>query len=265
VRLTDVLAAEAHARWRADFERTEKRRDEAAAKFARLCPELLAGLVGLFREADAADQECLRVNATAPANEPRRLVGVELTARNLTAYSSTQPSISATIRLPDYDHSDHMAWPVQRPNDFAVAVAESMRAPRDVRHTSDWWRAAEADAPNANSWPSAAPPNNTPPTPPPAPNTNAPCSKIRRNVNAARRKHGGVRSKQLSGEFSMVLIAGFSWSALALVSGASGSPACLSPRGRGPVGGDRQQHRPFAARYSGVRGGQDYPCGRPSC
>jgi hypothetical protein len=143
-RLTAALSSEAHARWRNDYERTEKRRDEAAARFARQCPELLANLVGLMREAEAVDQECLRVNGLAPANEPRRLVGVELHARNLTSFSSAQPSVGATIRLPNYQHPDQMAWPLPQP-DFAASFAASMPMPRDIRFTDQWWRASEAD------------------------------------------------------------------------------------------------------------------------
>jgi hypothetical protein len=143
-RLTEALGAEAHSRWLADYQRVAQRRDAAAAKFAEACPRLLAELVALFREADAVDQECSRVNSTAPAAEPR-LVGVELSARRMDGYTATQPSLSATVRLPDYAHSDTMAWPVLRPNDFAVSFAESMRPPHDIRFTSEWWRAAEQD------------------------------------------------------------------------------------------------------------------------
>jgi hypothetical protein len=144
-RLTEALGSEAHARWRGDFERTEKRRDEAAAKFAQQCPELLASLVGLMREAEAVDQDCLRVNALAPASEPRRLVGVELSARGMDAYTATQPSISQTIRLPDWQHSDTMAWPMPQP-DFAATYAALTPVIRDIRHTADWWQAAAQDA-----------------------------------------------------------------------------------------------------------------------
>ena len=43
-RLTEVLAAEHHARWFSDYLRVEKMRNAAAGKFARQCPELLAVL-----------------------------------------------------------------------------------------------------------------------------------------------------------------------------------------------------------------------------
>ena len=144
-RLTEALSGEAHARWFSDFERIEKRRDAAASKFAEAYPRLLAELVTLFREADAVDHEASRVNGSAPTNERRRLLCVELHARNLTEFSTTQPSISQTVRLPDYQHSGQMAWPVPQP-DFAATFAQSMQVPRDIRHTADWWKAAEADA-----------------------------------------------------------------------------------------------------------------------
>jgi hypothetical protein len=142
-RLSEALGAEHHQRWYSDYLRVEKLRDQAADKFSRQCPELLANLVGLMREADAVDQECMRVNSTAPGNE-RRLLGVELHARNMTEYSSTQPSISQTVRLPDYQHSGQMAWPVPQP-DFAATFAQSMVMPRDARYSADWWKVAEQD------------------------------------------------------------------------------------------------------------------------
>jgi hypothetical protein len=137
-RLTEALGAEAHARWFAVYERVEKLRDAAAEKFARQCPELLASLVGLLREADAVDQEVSRVNSAAPSGERRRLLGVEQTVRG-----TTKPAIAQSIRLPDWD--GQISWPPQQPNELAVAVAASMMPPHDVRFTSRWYEAVEAD------------------------------------------------------------------------------------------------------------------------
>ena len=145
-RLSEALSSEQAARWRNDYERVEQRRDAAAAKFAEACPRLLAELVTLFRNNDEIDTDCRRVNSGAPANEPRRLLGVELTARRMDTYTATQPSLSATVRLPDYAHSDTIVWPVLRPNDLAIQVAQSMAMPRDVRYSNEWWKASEADA-----------------------------------------------------------------------------------------------------------------------
>jgi hypothetical protein len=38
-----------------------------------------------------------------------------------------------------------MAWPQQRSNDFAVAVAASLMPPHDPRYSGDWWKYTEAD------------------------------------------------------------------------------------------------------------------------
>jgi hypothetical protein len=141
-RLSEALGAEAHARWFAVYERTEKLRDAAAAKFAEHCPRLLAELVTLFRDADAVDQEVSRVNGSAPSGERRRLLAVELQARAMTDFS-IKPSITATIRLPDWD-TGQIIWPV-RSDDLAVSVAMAMRPPHDIRYTGEWWKAAEAD------------------------------------------------------------------------------------------------------------------------
>jgi hypothetical protein len=142
-KLTEVLEAEHRARWRADFERVEKRRDESADKFAKQCPELLAALVELMREAATVDADCQRVNSLAGSGEPH-LRGVELTARRLDSFN-TQPSISASIRLPDYEHSASMMWPPPQQH-FAAAFAAATPVMRDPRFSDDWWRTAEIDA-----------------------------------------------------------------------------------------------------------------------
>jgi hypothetical protein len=144
-RLSEALSSEHAARWRNDYERVEQRRDAAAAKFAEACPRLLAELAALFRNNDEIDAECSRVNSNAPSGEARRLRGVELQARGMTEFTSTQPSISATIRLPDYAHSATAAWPLPQPH-FAATFAAMTPVVRDIRHTDRWWEAAEQDA-----------------------------------------------------------------------------------------------------------------------
>jgi hypothetical protein len=143
-RLTEALAAEHHARWFADFQRVEKLRDQAADKFARQCPELLASLVGLFREAEAVDQEVSRVNSGAPSGEHRRLYCVELTARGLNEFTRSQPSIAKTIQLPEWQQSSTLAWPPPQPS-FAATYAASMVPPFDPRYSADWWKVLEQE------------------------------------------------------------------------------------------------------------------------
>ncbi len=143
-RLTDALAAEQHARWVADYQRIEAARDAAANNFSKY-PELIAQLVDILREAEAVDKEVSRINIAAPEGEHRRLLGVELTARGLTAHSRTQPEIAKNISLPEWACSDRMAWPPQRPS-IAAAYAASIAPGFDPRYSADWWKVSEEAA-----------------------------------------------------------------------------------------------------------------------
>ena len=60
---------------------------------------------------ETLDQECLRINSAASTGEHRRLLGVELTARGLESFSFYNPSLGDTVKLPEWTHSDRMAWP----------------------------------------------------------------------------------------------------------------------------------------------------------
>jgi hypothetical protein len=69
-----------------------------------------------------------------------------MTARRLSNYSRSQPSISATIRLPHYEKSCDMAWPVERLNALAATLAAAMTPQDDPRrYGPDWWQVAEQD------------------------------------------------------------------------------------------------------------------------
>jgi hypothetical protein len=101
------------------------------------------------------DQECSRINGEAAAGEHRRLLGVELTARGLKNFSISDPSITETVRLPNWTQSDHMAWPPPR-TPLAALVAAAMTPPHDLRYTGDWAAAREQDrarrAETENRW-----------------------------------------------------------------------------------------------------------------
>jgi hypothetical protein len=88
----------------------------------------------MLHTARAVDAECERVNRDAPGGEPRRLLGVELAARGLSAFSIYQPEISERICLPD-SQGDRMLWPPPpqlNPTIFAVPH------PHDARFSADW-------------------------------------------------------------------------------------------------------------------------------
>lgn len=94
----------------------------------------------------ACDRECHRVNVSAPAGEPRRLVGPELAARNLEGFSTADPSILRELKLPDFEHSVRMAWPPPRTSMGAAAFAATMVPVSDRRFSGEWWKDREEAA-----------------------------------------------------------------------------------------------------------------------
>jgi hypothetical protein len=126
-RLAEVEASERQRDWQEDYEAVREQRDELADEFAELFPSLTAQLCDLFRRAEALDQECDRVNSEAPNGESRRLLGVELAARNLKSFSRSEPSVVAGVKLPDWLQSDRMIWPPHK-IPLSVRVAMSMIA-----------------------------------------------------------------------------------------------------------------------------------------
>ena len=73
-----------------------------AKEFGERYQKLTTELSDLFRRALAIDQECSRVNGTAPAGESRRLPGVELTARGLENFSFSNPALTDAVKLPEW-------------------------------------------------------------------------------------------------------------------------------------------------------------------
>jgi predicted transcriptional regulator len=124
-RLQQIQAAEYAARWEADFEQVEGRRNELVQEYAATYPRLVAQLVDLFERIEAADKEVSRINGSAPDGENRRLRGVELTARGLASFTVANPSIASGVQLPELERSAVMAWPRPTPS-LAVLVAASM-------------------------------------------------------------------------------------------------------------------------------------------
>ena len=133
--LAEVLDAEQHARWLADYEAVKVKRDEAVEAFNKY-PELVADLLDILHTARDVDAECARVNRHAPSGEQRRLLRVELTARELPAYNIEFPSISDRIAL---------AGSPERPSHALATAADQSGAVRKIRsydpRFSDAWGA----------------------------------------------------------------------------------------------------------------------------
>ena len=143
-RLQKVQAAEYAARWEADFEQVEARRNELVQEYAATYPRLVAQLVDLFERIEAADKEVSRINGSAPSCEHRRLRQVELVARGLKAFSRSAPAISKTVQLCDWADSERLIWPPRQPT-IAALYALSMVPPHDARYTADWAAAQKED------------------------------------------------------------------------------------------------------------------------
>jgi hypothetical protein len=130
-RLAEVKTAERAARFQADYEAVKAKRDALAEELAELYPSLVAQLCDLFQRAETIDQECLRINSAASTGERRRLLGVELTARGLESFGIDNTAITETVKLPEWAHTDRMAWPPAK-TPLGVLMAMSMVPHHDL-------------------------------------------------------------------------------------------------------------------------------------
>jgi hypothetical protein len=144
-RLDEVAATEYAAEWEPDFEQVKARRDDLAREFAELYPTVTAQLVDLFKRIAECDREVSRINGSAPSDEHRRLLEVELHARGLDAFTRDEPSIiTELLKLPNWGDSARMAWPPPRVFDqsmFAPVVSGDPRL-----YTGRWHEVWEEQA-----------------------------------------------------------------------------------------------------------------------
>lgn len=121
-RLTKLQAAEDARAWNKNYKRVTAKLTKAARKWTAY-PKLVEQLVAILDTAEI-DEEVMGVNSSAPSGECRRLRGVELTARGLDAFSTSDPPISKVIKLPDWRNSRQMIWPLpQAPLGVPAAAA----------------------------------------------------------------------------------------------------------------------------------------------
>jgi hypothetical protein len=139
-RYADIEAQEYLARWTTDRDPVEVRRDKAARKFERV-RSLISEMAAIFTEAEEVDRDVSRINGSAPSGQ-RHLQQVELIARNLASFSSSDRSIVASTTLLGWDGK--AAWPPRKPS-IATIMAEPL--PYSPRCSADWASArAGADA-----------------------------------------------------------------------------------------------------------------------
>ena len=96
-------------------------------------------LVDLFESDKAVDEKVSRINRSGPPGEHRRLLGVELTARGLESFSTTDPPIAKGVQLPDWAQSARMVWQPPR----AFDPASFAPVPFDRRLSADWGQVQE--------------------------------------------------------------------------------------------------------------------------
>jgi hypothetical protein len=131
-RYQQVAAAEFLSKWHSDADVVETKRDALAAEWA-FYPEMVARLVDLLTRSKAFDEEISRLHQARPAGVPRHLLGAELVARGLEAFSRDTPSITKELTLPDWNNSGRMAWPPPRQLNLSALMP-----PQDPRFGPDW-------------------------------------------------------------------------------------------------------------------------------
>jgi hypothetical protein len=124
-KLSAALAEEARERWLSDYRRVKEQLDEAAALFETYSEHAQA-IVQMFALAEQVDREVSRVNGTAPDGVRHRLLPVELTARNMTAFTQENPSLVSIVVLPDWGNSGRKLWPFTSSGAFAAEFVQSM-------------------------------------------------------------------------------------------------------------------------------------------
>jgi hypothetical protein len=110
----------------------EAKGNALAAEWA-FYPEMVARLVDLLTRSRAFDEEISRLHQARPAGVPRHLLGAELVARGLEAFSRDTPSITRELRLPDWINSARTVWPPPPQRDFSV-----LAVPHHPQFSPEW-------------------------------------------------------------------------------------------------------------------------------
>jgi hypothetical protein len=140
VRHREIAAAEYLAQWRADYEVLKVKRDALAAELASTYPTVVAQLVDLFTRIEANDAEISDLHLARPSGAGLHLLGGELVARNLDAFTRAEPSIAQQLQLPDWADAAKMAWP---PLLTALGVLMAQGMAPAAHPGGDWWRVKE--------------------------------------------------------------------------------------------------------------------------
>ncbi len=139
-RYEQARARERVADWAAEYEQFEQKRDALARELTEVYPAAVEQLVDLFERIMAVDREIDQVNGSAPRSDPRRLKGIELTARELDHFTDINPPIARELRLPHPGETSRLAFPPHVVN-FSVQASEKVAramAERGAAYGPDW-------------------------------------------------------------------------------------------------------------------------------
>jgi len=137
-----LLSTEDRKRWKREYEVLKVERDALATELTETYPQAVTKLIDLFARIAAMDVEISNLHHSRPAGVPLHLASVELEARGLDRFSTTNPSIAKELRLPAWEAGVPALWP---PPEVPLALAATAFAP--AAHAGpDWFRNQEARA-----------------------------------------------------------------------------------------------------------------------
>jgi len=136
----EVEAAEDVREWRIDFAALAEERNALAKELRETYPAAVAALVSLFARIGANDAALSQLHGSRPSGAKGTLLGAELTARQLEAFTRDEPSLTRELRLPSWLVSSKLDWPPRElPASVMIAAAMPTSDPR--RHSADWFAA----------------------------------------------------------------------------------------------------------------------------
>jgi hypothetical protein len=125
VRHKQLQAKEYEARWYAELEEVEAKRD-ALVEELRVYPAMVAKLVDILSRIPAIDAEVSRINGSAPSGVKDRLLKVEQQARGVEGFGVSGAwdprgllALAADLKLPKFEEDGNRyqySWPPPEPN-----------------------------------------------------------------------------------------------------------------------------------------------------
>jgi len=145
-KLNAALAHERRERWLEDCNRVRARRDAVSARLTTAYRSAVEQLLAAFKEVEETDKEVDRLNGAAPDDVGLRLASVELHARELDQFTTSNPSVLEETHLRDWATGEAI-WPPPQPS-LAAIYAAGMVPYFDPRYNAGRWNevVAERDA-----------------------------------------------------------------------------------------------------------------------